>query len=165
MTLHGKKFDAKGVPLTGDKDDKDASRAKILSRSFTSVSAFGDIAEGFQKAAALKGEGRQLDLQARQASLQGASVAINESIRANEAIGSQVVATPTALTGSSAGAILSEFEDVQSNIAILRLDAEQRSLLLKDAANKARKRAKFEKIAGFVKAGQRVGSAFAGGGA
>lgn len=164
ITLHGKKFDAEGNPLKAPAKDKTAFRAKILSRGFTAVSAFGDIAGGFQEAAALKSEGRQLDLQARQASLQGASAAINESIRANEAIGSQVVATPTSLTGSSAGSILSEFEDTQSNIGILKLDAAQRSLLLRDAANKARKRAKFAKIAGFFKAGQRVGTAFIGGG-
>lgn len=143
---------------------KAAGRAKILSRSFTAVSAFGTIGEGFEKAKALKAEGRALDFEARQISLRGQREAINESIRATEAIGSQVVSSSTSLTGSSAGTILSEFDQSNTNRNIIQLNAEQRSLLARDAANKARRQAKLAKILGFVKAGQNIGTTFAGGG-
>lgn len=144
-------------------ESKAAGRAKILSRGFTAVSAFGPIGEGFAKAKALKAEGRALDFEARQISLRGQREAINESIRATEAIGSQVVSSSTSLTGSSAGTILSEFDQSNTNRNIIQLNAEQRSLLARDAANKARRQAKLEKILGFVKAGEKIGTAFAGG--
>ncbi len=163
-TLVGKSFDKFGGESGDSPEAQQALRAKVLSRGFTAVSAFGDIGQGFQEAARLKSEGRALDFEARQISLQGAREAVNESIRATESIGSQVVASPTSLTGSSAGAILSDFEDTQSSLNIIRLNAEQQSLLSRAAANRARRAAKRAKIAGFVKAASRVGTAFAGGG-
>lgn len=144
-------------------EERAAFRSKVIGGGLLAGSASGDIIEGFRESARLKTEGRAFDFQARQASLRGAALAINESIRATEAIGSQIVATPTSLTGSSAGTVVSEFENTQTNINIIRLNAEQRAALLRDAASKARKQASFAKIAGFVKAGKRVGTAFAGG--
>lgn len=156
-TLIGREFGASSA-------GQQAGRAKILSRGFTAVSAFGDIGGGFAQAAQLKAQGRALDFEARQISLQGQREAINESIRATEAIGSQVIESPTSLTGSSAGTVLSEFEGSRTNLNIIRLNAEQRSLLARDAANRARRAAKLAKIMGFARAAERVGTGFAGGG-
>lgn len=150
---------------TGERtpEERQARRAKIISRGFTSISAFGDVAEGFRKSKELKGVGRALDLQARQESLKGAAAAINESIRGNEKIGSQIIASSTSLTGTSGKAISAEFEDVTTNINVIRFSAEQRAALSRDEAIKARRAAKLAKIMGFVKAGERVATGFSGG--
>ena len=143
---------AAGKGATGE-TAKGISNARIISGGFTALSSISTIAGGFERASALNEQARSLDFEARQASLQGAAVAINESIRANEAIGSQAVASPTSLTGSSAGAITSEFEDAGSNIGLIRLSAEQRAVALREAARRARSRARSAKITGIISAG------------
>lgn len=128
------------------------------------LALFGGIATlGAAKAKKFERRARDLEMAARQVSLKGTTAAVNESIRANKAIGSQVVASPTALTGTSAGAALAEFEDAKANINILRLDAEQRAVLFREEARKARKKAKFErKFGSFTPALGIVGGAVGG---
>lgn len=140
---------------------ENVDRFQGLGEGFSSVEGgavnlalFGGIATlGAAEAAVLERKARNLELQARQVSLLGATAAINESIRANTAIGSQVVASSAALTGTSAGAALAEFEGAKTNINILRLDAEQRAVLLREQASRAKKTAKFKrKFGGFTAA-------------
>lgn len=130
--------------------------------SVVNLALFGGIATlGAAKAKKFERLARDLELEARQVSLQGQTAAINESIRANRAIGSMTAASP-ALTGTAAGATLAEFEGSKTNINIIRLSAEQRALLARDAADKARKKAKFErKFGSFTPALDIVGG-FAG---
>lgn len=163
IKLEGRRFDREGKEVPEEEGGRRISNQQILSGSFTSVSAFGDITEGFQKKAALTREARQLDLAARSESLRGAASAINESIRTTAALGSQFVSGGGSLfTGSSAGAITAEFEDLQTNINITRFSAEQRAALIRDAATRAKQQAKFAIIGGFFKASERAAVAVSG---
>ncbi len=126
----------------------------------TIISSFGEIEKGIAQRDALKEQAKQFEIESRQAALRGTIAATNESIRANRAIGSQIVGSSTSLTGSSAGAILSESEGARSNINIIKLDAAQRELLLRDAARKARQKAKQAEKAGFLRAGGQIAGSF-----
>lgn len=131
--------------------------------SVVNLALFGGIAtKGVAKAKKFERQARDLETAASQVSLRGTSAAINESIRANRAIGSQVVASSTALTGTSVGTALAEFEDAKSNINIIRLDAEQRAILFREQARKARKKAKFERKFGMFTEGLDLVAGFAG---
>lgn len=131
--------------------------------SVVNLALFGGIATfGAAEAKKFERRARDLEMAARQVSLRGSVAATNESIRANKAIGSQVVASTTALTGTSAGAALAEFEDARANINILRLDAEQRSVLFREQAREAREKAKFERKFGMFTEGLDIVGGFVG---
>lgn len=124
------------------------------------LSSFGEIEKGFAQSKELIEQAQQFELESRQAAIRGSIAATNESIRANRAIGSQIVGSSTSLTGSSAGVVIAEFEGSKTNINIIRLDASQRESLLRDAARRARRSAKLARKSGFLRAGAKIVGSF-----
>lgn len=145
---------------------KAAHRNAMLSGSLGTAAALGHIASGFAERAALRTDAYNYDYQAKAARLEGQRQALLEmdafaqsQARSIAAIG----ASGIGYEGSPMSGLAQAEGKHQSNLGLIKANAEVEYAGYRGMAKQARRNARLAPLSGFLRAGAQVGSMFAGG--